>query len=322
MTTNHLRVIYGGADWTSANGFTPDRICQILKYLAKEGVLIGKTNVATFEFQINTKIPGGLWPHVEMTKENVIRSRQGSFKTLGVDQVDIYYIHAPGRKIPLKETLEGINELYKSGAFKYFEIEEVISIAKENKFVLPSVYQGFYNAVGRRVETDIFPILRKNNMSFHAYAPLGGGFLAKKPQDIAVNPKGRFASDHYKPMFNILFNKTDMLEFMAGFGKIAQEEGISQAELAYRWLRNHSFLRPELGDAVIIGCSYGRSLKIALEWLKAGPLSDTAVNRLDDIWKGVEKNAVLDVFNDLLDAGYTKAHLFDDFGDMSKVRFT
>jgi aflatoxin B1 aldehyde reductase len=67
--------------------------------------------------------------------------------------------------------LEGIDALYKSGAFRRFGIsnfdadqtKEVLRICRERGFVLPTVYQGNYNAVGRLAETQLFPILRENN---------------------------------------------------------------------------------------------------------------------------------------------------------------
>jgi aryl-alcohol dehydrogenase-like predicted oxidoreductase len=62
--------------------------------------------------------------------------------------VDVYYIHAPDRRFPLKELLAGINALYKTGKFKRFglsnylaiEVDEVVRVCREKGYVLPSVY--------------------------------------------------------------------------------------------------------------------------------------------------------------------------------------
>lgn len=83
----------------------------------------------------------------------------------------MYYLHNPDTRISFEPTLEGINELYKSGAFRRFgvsnfdadQMKEVLRICKERGFVAPTVYQGNYNAVGRLPETELFPILRENN---------------------------------------------------------------------------------------------------------------------------------------------------------------
>jgi len=47
--------------------------------------------------------------------------------------------------------------------------------------ILPTVFQGNYNAISRHIETDLFPLLRKLNISFYAYSPIAGGFLVKTP---------------------------------------------------------------------------------------------------------------------------------------------
>lgn len=119
----------------------------------------------------------------------------------------------PDVRLPLEETLEGINTLYKAGAFRRFGlsnfsiamVEEVIRITQERGFVRPSVYQGIYNAVTRRTEGSLLPLLRKHNIAFYAYSPIAGGFLAKRPEDLAGgagtgrwDPKSPFGSSMYR----------------------------------------------------------------------------------------------------------------------------
>ena len=73
--------------------------------------------------------------------------------------VDIFYLHAPDRNTPFEVTMKGVNDLYKEGKFKRFglsnfnayEVAEIVTIAKANGYVLPTVYQGIYNAVERYV---------------------------------------------------------------------------------------------------------------------------------------------------------------------------
>ena len=78
---------------------------------------------------------------------------------------------------PLEDTLAGVNEVYKSGSFSRFglsnwKVEDVVAAyehCKKHGYVLPSAYQGPYNAVARGSETDLFPTLRKLGMAFYAY---------------------------------------------------------------------------------------------------------------------------------------------------------
>ena len=61
------------------------------------------------------------------------------------------------------------------------EVEQIVQICKENNYVLPSVYQGNYNAITRNNEDKLFPVLRREKISFYAYSPAAGGFFAQKP---------------------------------------------------------------------------------------------------------------------------------------------
>lgn len=219
-------------------------------------------------------------------------------------QVDVYYLHAPDRRLPWKDTLSGLNELYKQGAFKRLglsnflghEVEEIIRVAKENNFVLPSVYQGNYSAVARRVEEEILPILRKHNIAFYAYSPIAGGFLSKSKAAL-TDPDGRFGKNNpLAKVYNGMYNRPSFVAALDVWEQIAKDEGVSRAELAYRWVVYHSKLQGDLGDAVIIGARNQQQLKETLEALKNGPLSDGAVKRIGEIWESVKAEAVLDNF--------------------------
>jgi aflatoxin B1 aldehyde reductase len=88
-----------------------------------------------------------------------------------------------------------------AGKFKRFalsnyaawEVMEIYHICKQRGFVLPTVYQGMYNALTRDVERELFPCLRRLGMSFYAYNPLAGGLLTGRYSydDLQTQPIGR-----------------------------------------------------------------------------------------------------------------------------------
>jgi aflatoxin B1 aldehyde reductase len=220
-------------------------------------------------------------------------------------QVDVFYIHMPDRSTDLADTLAGIQALYEAGSFKRFglsnylakEVEEVYNLCKEKGYVLPTVYQGNYNPVARTQETALFPTLRKLGISFYAYSPLAGGFLTKTRADIEAG-KGRFdTSDLIGKMYAGLYGKPELLESLAQWEETAKDEGCSRADLAYRWVRYNSPLKPEFGDAMIVGASNLKQLKQTIEGSNAGPLSAKAVKRIDAIWELVKSVAPLDNIN-------------------------
>jgi aryl-alcohol dehydrogenase-like predicted oxidoreductase len=217
--------------------------------------------------------------------------------------VDTYFIHAPDHRVPVKETLAAIDKLYKAGKFKRFglsqynaaEVEEVIRVAKENSYVLPTVFQSNYSAVARRQEKDVLPLLRKHGIAFYAYSPIAGGFLAKTPETIAQGGQGRWdPKSFFGQLYHSLYNKPSMLKALGEFGTIAKDAGISQVALAYRWLAFNSALRGELGDGLIIGPQNVMQLSEVLEILRQGPLSEEIGARVDALWPDVEEDSPLD----------------------------
>ena len=201
-----------------------------------------------------------------------------------------------------KDTLSGVNELYKQGAFKRLglsnfsaeDVEEVVKVSKENNWVVPSVYQGNYSAVARRTETEIFPTLRKHNIAFYAYSPIAGGFLSKSKAEL-TDPEGRFGkAGALAQIYNGMYNRPSFVEALGVWEEIAKEEGITKAELAYRWIVYHSKLDAALGDAVIIGARNQEQFRETMAGIKKGPLSDKAAKKIDGIWESVKAEASLD----------------------------
>jgi len=253
-------------------------------------------------YTVSSKWESGFAPG-SATAENIVSAAKESLKRVGVKQFDIFYLHAPDRKTDFAETLKGVNEVYKLGIFRRFgvsnfrtsEVRAVYQIAKEKGYVLPTVYQGNYSAVARRTESLLFPTLRELGIAFYAYSPIAGGFLVKTRKQIEAG-EGRFNDDVIGGMYKILYAKPSYLNALDIWNQIAEEEGVSKAELAYRWIGFHSKLRAEHGDAVIFGVSKLEQLKQTVGALRAGPLSDKAAKGIEEIWGLIEKDAPVDNF--------------------------
>ena len=62
-------------------------------------------------------------------------------------------------------------------------------------------------------------------------------------------------------------------------------------------MRYNSALKPEYGDAIIIGASSLGQLEKTLAIIDKGPLSETAIRAIDGVWESVKEEATLDMFN-------------------------
>jgi aryl-alcohol dehydrogenase-like predicted oxidoreductase len=160
------------------------------------------------------------------------------------------------------------------------------------------VYQGNYSAIARRVESEIFPTLRKHNISFYAYSPIGGGFLTKDVEKLVSGGEGRWdPSTPLGSLYNKLYNKPHMLEGLKLWGNIAKTTGISKVELAYRWVAHNSVLKGELGDGLIFGSRTVEQLNQTLAALDNGPLDADVAEQIEKVWTLVEPDAPLDNYN-------------------------
>jgi len=258
------------------------------------------------KYIIHTKAKG--WAPGVMTTEGILESAAKSFKELQTDSVETYFLHSPDEATPISETMAAVQQLYKEGKFKHFglsnflpaDVQELYDVCIKNSYVLPTVYQGHYNPVGRHSEKELFPLLRKLNISFYAYAALAGGFLTKSakqitdatPEDFRWDPSTRIGQ-----LYQSLYNRPKLLQALTEWEDIAKEAGCSKAELSYRWVAFNSQLSKNLNDGIVVGASSPEQLKQTMEGLKHGPLSDAIAKRIDGVWETVKDEAAIDNFN-------------------------
>lgn len=313
-----IQYIFGGGGIRAGRGFgDPSLLPEAFQILENNGCkkidtaalygeseeYLGKAKGGD-KFVIDTKTKGGFGGKGHASKDIIIAEAKHSREMLGC-HVDVFYIHGPDSDTPLEDTLKGINEVFKTGFFKRFglsnykaeDVEKVYNHCKEQGYPLPSVYQGNYSAVARRQEDVLFPTLRKLNISFFAYSPIAGGFLTKTKEEVQEG-KGRFnPQDALGEMYSGMYAKPALLNALEQWAQIAQDEGVSRAELAYRWVTYNSALKKENGDGIIIGARNVQQLEETLKSVNNGPLSRDAIKRIDEVWKTIEHEAPLDNYH-------------------------
>ncbi|KAI1890505.1 hypothetical protein AGOR_G00154390 [Albula goreensis] len=239
------------------------------------------------------------WEGKTLKPESVRSQLDTSLQRLQTQCVDIFYLHAPDHNNPITETLRACNELHKEGKYKElglsnyasWEVAEIYCICKHNNWVLPTVYQGMYNATTRQVETELLPCLKFFGIRFYAYNPLAGGLLTGKyhyeDQDTS-KPEGRFFGNSWAGAYRDRywkqshFQAIDLVQkaLKAAYG--AQMPSMTSAAL--RWMYHHSQLQGECGDGVIIGMSSMEQLQQNLSATEEGPLDPTVVQAFKQAW--------------------------------------
>ncbi|KAK6538077.1 hypothetical protein TWF694_010963 [Orbilia ellipsospora] len=268
--------------------------------------MLGKLDLVKRGLIVDTKLSAsakiGLPEGVKTTHrpEHLRQGLEVSLKALNLEKVDMFYLHAPDRTTPYEDTFRELNKLHQEGKFNRigisnfmaWEVAQICEICERNGWVKPSVYQGIYNAYHRGAEAELFPCLRKYNISFYQYNPLAGGYLTNRYQrdqadferGTRFDPLNKGQGDTYRYRYwrEEYFDALDILRAMV------KKHGISEAEAALRWCTHHSGLKGEYGDAIIIGASSSKQLKENLENLAKGPLPDEVLKALDDGWDTVK----------------------------------
>ena len=252
--------------------------------------LLGRVlgNFDATEYRIATKVN----PRVtgKLDREAILMQFRTSLERLQMDAVDVLYLHFPDHLVSLEEMLSTCDELYRAGKIKELgvsnypagEVDRACEIAKANGWVIPSVYEGLYNALNRKVEDGLFEVIRKHDMRFTAYNPLAGGLLTGKYHSIDETPAdGRFVK---RPGYKNRYWKESYFQAVDLLRTACEEAKVSMVEAAFRWLAYHSELSFEKGDAIIIGASKPQQLVQNVAVVDNGPLPTQLAQAFEDAW--------------------------------------
>ena len=107
------------------------------------------------------------------------RCCEESLARLGVDTIDLYYVHRADPNTPIEATASALADLIREGKIRGYGLSEVSAdlLRRAHKVHPVAAIQSEYSLWTREPELDVLPTCRELGISFVAYSPLGRGFL-------------------------------------------------------------------------------------------------------------------------------------------------
>ncbi|KAF1044154.1 MAG: Aldo-keto reductase YhdN [Xylophilus sp.] len=171
---------------------------------------------------------------------------EASLRRLGVDHIDVYYLHRVDPKVPIEETYGAMARLVEQGKVGALGICEIGPITyRRAAAVHPvAVVQSEYSIWSRDPEAEMLDFLKSSGSCFFGYASLGRGFLSgqvRSPEDFAPDDQRRDMPRFQGENFQRNIELVDALQ------ALARDMQIPAAQLALAWCRRHGAATPIVG---------------------------------------------------------------------------
>jgi aryl-alcohol dehydrogenase-like predicted oxidoreductase len=240
VVPNLLRALDRGVDLVDTSdiywhGVHEELVGRAIKGRRSEVVLASKFG--------NIRPPGGT-PSADGRPEHVVSACEASLRRLGVDVIDLYYIHRIDPKVPIEDTVGAMARLVSEGKVRHLGICEAApaTLRRAHATHPMAALQTEYSLWSRDPEDQILDICAEHGIGFVAYSPLGRGFLTGTITDASAFRDGDLR--HNMPRFQAE-NIERNLALVDRLTELAAAERASAAQLALAWvLSRRPFIVP------------------------------------------------------------------------------
>jgi aryl-alcohol dehydrogenase-like predicted oxidoreductase len=182
--------------------------------------------------------------------EYVTRACEASLKRLGVETIDLYYLHRVDPATPIEDTVGAMARLVDEGKVRFLGLSEAAPATLRRACQIHPIaaLQTEYSLWSRDPEDELLATCEELGIGFVAYSPLGRGFLSGRYRSIEdfvegdwrrVNP--RFTGDNFRKNLDVVDKVRE----------IAQARGVTLAQLALAWLLARENVTPIPGTTSV-----------------------------------------------------------------------
>lgn len=177
---------------------------------------------------------------IENSPEYIRSAVRASLRRLGVDTIDLYYMHRRDPAVPIEESVGAMAELVAAGTVRAIGLSEVTGDELRAAHAVHPIaaVQSEWSLFSRDVERTAVPAAAELGVAFVPYSPLGRGFLTGSFADAAALPDERDFR-RAMPRFSGA-NAEHNAALLAPIRELAERRGITQAQVALAWVHSRA----------------------------------------------------------------------------------
>ncbi|MEV4076714.1 aldo/keto reductase [Nonomuraea fuscirosea] len=172
---------------------------------------------------------------IENSPEYIRAACDASLRRLGIDRIDLYYMHRRNPDVPIEESVGAMAELVEQGKVAHLGLSEVTAATLRQAVAVHPIaaLQSEYSLFTRGLEAEILPAARELGVGLVAYSPISRGLLSG-----AMPGAGELADDDFRrhmPRYSGE-NAEHNLALAAAVKRVADEAGMTAAQISLAWL--------------------------------------------------------------------------------------
>ena len=214
------------------------------------------------------RFPMGAGPNdLGLSRRHLSRALDESLTRLGIEQIDLYQMHAWDALTPIDETLRFLNDAVTAGKIGYFgfsnylgwQLTKAVHVARHNGWAAPVTLQPQYNLLVRDIEHEVVPAALDAGIGLLPWSPLAGGWLSGKyARDVAPTGATRLGENPQRGMeaWQKRNGNPRTWAVIDVLQQVADRHGASLSQVALAWLGS----RPAV-TSVILGARTVEQLK-------------------------------------------------------------
>ena len=221
-----------------------------------------------------------------LSRKHIMESCNASLKRLGTDRIDLYQAHRFDYETPLEETLSAFDDLIRQGKVHYIgtsewkarEIEAALKIQDSHGYNRFVSNQPQYSMLWRVIEQEVVPMSLREGIGQIVWSPIAQGVLTGKYKPGKKAPTGSRATDMKSGAAMIShWLRDDVLNAVADLKPIANEVGLTLAQLAVAWV-----LQNKNVSSAIMGATKPAQVKenIKASGVKLAPETMRSIDRV------------------------------------------